>query len=216
MTAVDWPAVRTRVLALLERDPEQGPTAPPLSAQQVAEAEADLGAPFPPDYRDYLLHVSAGGWFLDELHRTEHGWGWGDNQRGDLTRPFPGPSNEPDPDAAPPPGGWMAWEWARIAGLALIAERGCGTAVGLAFTGPWRGTVWMDNRPACDEIHPLLTANDREATFTEWLLDWLAHMEELAGATPEQRGRIAYCWHMGVETPIDWCPSPSLRGPRKH
>ncbi|MFF4338405.1 SMI1/KNR4 family protein [Kitasatospora sp. NPDC001540] len=183
MTAVDWPAVRTRVLTLLECDPEQGTTAPPLTAQQVAEAEADLGAPFPPDYRDYLLHVSAGGWFLDELRRTEHGWGWAPTHRG------------ADPTA----------------GLALIADRGHGAAVGLALTGPHRGTVWMDNRPH-HEVYPLRAEDGRAATFTEWLLDWLAHMEELAGATPTQRGQVAYCWHMGVETPIDWCPPPDSRG----
>ncbi|MEU5386253.1 SMI1/KNR4 family protein [Kitasatospora cineracea] len=210
MTAVDWPAVRARLLALLERDPEQGATAPPLSEQQVVEAEAELGASFPSDYRCYLRQVSAGGWFLDELRRTGHGWGWGDNRRGDLTRPFPGASNGPGPGAAPPPGGWTARERDRVAGLAFIADRGSGTAVGLALTGPWRGTVWKDSRPACGGIHPLLTEDGPEATFAEWLLDWLAHMEELAGATREQRGRVAYCWHMGVETPIDWCPPPGL------
>ena len=181
MTAVDWPAVRARLLALLERDPEQGATAPPLTEQQVAEAEAELGTPFPPDYRAYLLRVSAGGWFLDELRRTEHGWGWRNTH----------------PGTAP--------------GLAFIADRGEGAAVGLALTGPRRGTVWMDNRPARAEVYPLRTEDGREATFTEWLLDWLAHAEELAGATPEQRGQVAYCWHMGVETPIDWCPPPASR-----
>ncbi|MEV8454629.1 SMI1/KNR4 family protein [Streptomyces sp. NPDC052095] len=169
---------------------------PPLTEAETAEAEAGLGVVLPPEYRRYLLRVSAGG-AVARLMRTENGWWWEGNEewrRDLLAVPFPYPDSyveaddeldrrEPragdHPDDAAFARAMTAWndecdefEDRKTAGAVVAREHGCGFATLLAVTGPLAGTMWWDGRATCDLILPLSldhAAGARPVTFGEWL-----------------------------------------------
>ncbi|MFI9783874.1 SMI1/KNR4 family protein [Kitasatospora sp. NPDC051984] len=223
MTTVDWPAVRARLDAFLS-GPGQPRTAPPLTEQQVAEAESEFGVTFPPEYRDYLLQVSAGGWFVFELRRTAEGWRW-DGHGTDYDRlhlPFPDHDTalalsdelydgRPQPEDFADPAEYgraeqaselliEEAECARTAGLVKLTDDGCGFSTGLVLGGPHRGTVWFDGRATCDRLNPLLNDADKPAGFAEWFVDWLDHVAPLAGYDEYRAANSR--WHRGQDTPI--------------
>ncbi|MDX2551540.1 SMI1/KNR4 family protein [Streptomyces stelliscabiei] len=71
------------------------PPPPPLTEAETSEAEQELGVSLPPEYRDYLREVSAGG-ALTRLERTDRGWWWAGNDeamRARLVVPFPHPDS---------------------------------------------------------------------------------------------------------------------------
>jgi hypothetical protein len=105
--ASDWSDVPGR-LARLSKDPHaesvfgvgghQWRLEPPLTDDELAEVESQLGVDLPAEYRAFLLQVSRGGagpaYGLFPLHRVDGRWRWqGDGA--DLTdhetlmRPFP-------------------------------------------------------------------------------------------------------------------------------
>ncbi|MFF5704126.1 SMI1/KNR4 family protein [Streptomyces sp. NPDC012794] len=167
---------------------------PPLTENEIAEAEQELGVRFPRDYRAYLRGPDTGGF---GLVRTGSGWRWpGDDVlRPDLlSAPFPHPDSYAEADAAlerrepqaadfPDPAAltaaWNAWdaecevfEDRRTAGAMRLQEHGCGFATLLAVSGPLAGTVWWDGRASRGLIVPLSldhAAGARPATFGEWL-----------------------------------------------
>ncbi|MFJ9141553.1 SMI1/KNR4 family protein [Streptomyces sp. JUS-F4] len=188
-------AVRARLAA----DPVRRPAGPPpLTEAETAEAEAQLGVTFPPEYRRHLLEVSAGGEAFARLERTEGVWWWTDNtatRRDLLALPFPHPDSydeaddalllrEPRAEDCPDDEeafsrAWTAWddeagefEDRKTAGAVVLKEHGCGFATLLALTGPLAGTVWWDGRATCDLIVPLSldhAGGARPVTFGEWL-----------------------------------------------
>ncbi|MQY03759.1 SMI1/KNR4 family protein [Actinomadura macrotermitis] len=172
------------------------PWSPPLSEDEVAQAESDLGITIPGEYRTYLREVSANG-AVNRLVRNEDGWGWEGNealQRPLLRLPFPHPDTyveaealldaaEPQPGAFPDEQAyaqaWQAWDAEyevfqdrKTAGAIIAQEHGCGFATLLVLTGPLAGTLWWDGRATCDLIVPLSldhTNGARPVTFNEWL-----------------------------------------------
>jgi hypothetical protein len=77
-----------------------------LTADEVADLQAQLGAELPGDYRSFLLEVGAGGagpaYGVFSIRNTEGGWRWfGDGAEltglGVIAQGFPGPIN---PDEA--------------------------------------------------------------------------------------------------------------------
>ncbi|MEU9044948.1 MULTISPECIES: SMI1/KNR4 family protein [unclassified Kitasatospora] len=188
------------------------PLPPPLTEAHIREAEEQFGLALPADYRRYLLHVSAGSEHnrIRELHRSDHGWRW----RGDhdtllarLGTPFPdhdtalaaeeevwdrAPKEEDHADPAAFAAAHAAWSEeaeaaaeARVSGAVFLVAGGCSFSTLLVVSGPQRGTMWFDGRGTCDRLNPLLTDDDRPATFTEWYLDDLAHAER--PDSPEKR-----------------------------
>lgn len=169
---------------------------PPLSEAEVAEAEAQLGVAFPPEYRRYLVQVSAGG-AVSQLERTESGWWWAGNdpfRRDLLPVPFPHPDSyaeadeelgrreplaEDHPNEEAFAEAVSAWdteceefEDQKTAGSVVAQEHGCGFATLLVITGPLAGTLWWDGRATCDLIVPLSldhTGDARPVSFGEWL-----------------------------------------------
>lgn len=174
----------------------QQPPPPPLTEAETAEAEQELGVSLPPEYRDYLREVSAGG-ALARLERTDRGWWWAGNDeamRALLAVPFPHPDSYDEADdelAAREPqveafegeaayaDAWRAWddeagefEDLKTAGAVVVQEHGCGFSTLLAVTGPLAGTVWWDGRATCDRIVPLSLdhlGGARPVRFAEWL-----------------------------------------------
>ncbi|MFE0508673.1 SMI1/KNR4 family protein [Streptomyces sp. NPDC058964] len=68
---------------------------------------------------------------------------------------------------------------AQEAGAVFLSEQGCGYASLLVVTGPHRGAIWEDLRPADGGIVP--TGHD----FARWYRRWLERTEQqLDGASP--------------------------------
>ncbi|MCP9958270.1 SMI1/KNR4 family protein [Streptomyces sudanensis] len=100
MSAQTWAGVRERVLELAglpgaERVfgfPRGGsPLEDPLTEAEVADLERYCGVRLPEEYRDFLLHVGAGGagpaYGVFPVRRGEDGtWGW-EGDGGDMTLP---------------------------------------------------------------------------------------------------------------------------------
>ncbi|MFJ7146861.1 SMI1/KNR4 family protein [Streptomyces sp. NPDC100445] len=227
MQAVNWDEVRDRTVALYARQSScLGTQELPevLSETQVRQAEEQFGVEFPEDYRQYLLHVSAGG-RVRKLQFNGSRWDWEDAQYGDhekLHVPFPDhdtalAASEDAWDHQPKREDYLsdaayqvdhnAWqeaayalEAARVTGAVFLHDDGCGFYTLLVVSGPMRGTMWFDGRATCDRLNPLLTDDRRAATFAEWYLDWLAHEESLT--TSDQRRAARQSWDAGVGTPI--------------
>jgi hypothetical protein len=103
----DWSDVRAR-LSRLSAHPNAGAVfgaaghqwqcEPPLTAEELADLESQLGVELPGEYRAFLVQVSRGGagpaYGLFPLRRADGGWRW-DGDGADLTdlqtlsRPFP-------------------------------------------------------------------------------------------------------------------------------
>ncbi|GAA2774445.1 hypothetical protein GCM10010440_76520 [Kitasatospora cinereorecta] len=64
------------------------------------------------------------------------------------------------------------------AGAVFLSEQGCGYSSLLVMTGPHRGAVWEDLRPADGGITP--TGHD----FASWYRSWLERTEHGLGLTP--------------------------------
>jgi hypothetical protein len=82
-----WSGVRDRVIAVVEaerrargRPPSQQPVFEPvLTADEIAEVEAQYGVALPGEYRSFLAEVGAGGpgpGTLAPLRRVGGKWGW--------------------------------------------------------------------------------------------------------------------------------------------
>ncbi|MFI8963931.1 SMI1/KNR4 family protein [Streptomyces sp. NPDC053493] len=161
------------------------PAPPPLSLDEVREAEAQLGITFPDEYRDHLLRAGAGG-RINRLRRGEQGWGWAcdrDTNYDLLAEPFPHPdayaAYEEELDEREPPredaAAWEAWDAEygvlqerKTAGVVFLQEGGCGFSTLLVVTGPHRGEMWFDGRATCDRILPL-QLHGRPVGFAEWI-----------------------------------------------
>jgi hypothetical protein len=83
----DWSGVRDRVIAMAEakqrasgREPSYPVVEPVLSAEEIAEVEAQYGVALPGEYRSFLAEVGAGGpgpeLQLSSLCRIGAKWGW--------------------------------------------------------------------------------------------------------------------------------------------
>lgn len=70
---------------------------------------------------------------------------------------------------------------AQEAGAVFLAEQGCGYASLLVMTGPHRGEMWEDLRPADGGIEP--TGHG----FAHWYQSWLERTEQQLGVTPPAR-----------------------------
>lgn len=109
MTTADWSGVRDTVLEL-GNEPRatemfgagghRWALEDPLSTAQLAEVEDQTGITLPADYRDFLLHVGAGGagpsYGIFVLRNTAEGWRWFDDamtlvDHELLGGPFPNP-----------------------------------------------------------------------------------------------------------------------------
>lgn len=169
----------------------------PLSEQEIAEAELDLGIAFPVEYRSYLKRQSAVG-PIARLEKTDRGWWWTDNpwrRRERLAIPFPHPDSYVEADEAlharwpqvsdfvddasheAALATWVrerdAFDDHKTAGAIIAQEHGCGFATLFVLTGPLAGTFWWDGRATCDLILPLSRDHADGAppvTFEEWVL----------------------------------------------
>ena len=155
---------------------------------------------FPDDYRQYLLHVSAGG--RVRTSQVDQGrWHWDGDRITDRATPHV-PFPDHDTALAASEDLWLtepqlgdytsaeayradhdAWsesadaadaaECARTSGTVPLSDDGCGFHTLLVVSGPMRGAVWFDGRASCDRLNPLLNDDGQPATFAEWYLDWL-------------------------------------------
>ncbi|MFF8916670.1 SMI1/KNR4 family protein [Streptomyces sp. NPDC015032] len=110
MTTVDWSGVRDRVLSLgkapgadevFGSEGHQWVLEDPLSPQELLEVEEQMAVELPEDYREFLLHVGAGGagpsYGIFVLKKTAtEGWRWFNDGRGlvdhsRIGKPFPNP-----------------------------------------------------------------------------------------------------------------------------
>jgi len=182
---------------------------PPLTSAEVAGAEAQLGISLPADYRAFLLGAGAGGagpyYGLFPLVRDAAGaWGWRalDIAETDLTRlaePFdPGPRLEAMAHlwASAPPyvtgaGGAEYRAWSRAweetlddprltTGAIGLCHEGCAYVDWLVVSGPRRGEIWFDGRPADGPVEPRLDEAGQPVTFAGWYLQWLSEAEATA------------------------------------
>ncbi|MBW8485806.1 SMI1/KNR4 family protein [Actinomadura parmotrematis] len=172
------------------------PPPPPLTESEVVEAERDLGIAFPPEYREYLLNVSAGG-EVETLYRSSEGWRWqGRYNRGtELQEPFPHPDSwaeyelelfdrHPEPEDFPSTEAfeaacesWRQEAWAfelwQVAGTFVARSHGCTFNTRMAVSGPLAGTMWWEDLGCAGEIVPLSldysTDPPLPMTFREWL-----------------------------------------------
>ncbi|MFF3350628.1 SMI1/KNR4 family protein [Streptomyces sp. NPDC002779] len=67
---------------------------------------------------------------------------------------------------------------AQEAGAVFLSEQGCGYASLLVMTGPHRGAIWEDLRPADQGIKP--SGHD----FANWYLSWLERTERQLNVIP--------------------------------
>jgi hypothetical protein len=238
MHEVDWDEVRYRTVALYKRRGRglrsRGRLPETLSETQVREVEEQFGVALPEDYRQYLLHVSAGGGEVRTLLFDGARWDWDGIQHAKLHVPFPDqdsalavledlwesePKREDYVSSAAYQTDDIAWQQlveeadaARTAGAIFLREHGCGFSTLLVVSGPMRGSMWFDGRATCDRLNPLLNDDRQAATFAEWYLDWLTHEEPLT--TPEERHAAHQRWSAGTGRPIwlRWfdAQSPSL------
>ncbi|MEV5572211.1 SMI1/KNR4 family protein [Spirillospora sp. NPDC052269] len=167
-----------------------------MTEAEVAEAEHELGVPFPPEYRHYLLNVSAGG-AVELLHRTPEGWRWKwqDVWGEQLRAPFPHPDSwaeyeddlwqrlpqrEDFPDQESFAAAMEPWdqelkdfEERQLAGTFIARSHGCTFNTRMVVSGPLAGTMWWEDLGCCEEIVPLSldhsVASPRPMTFGEWL-----------------------------------------------
>jgi len=228
MQTVDWSDVRERTIALYARRGSRAGTGavlpPVLSEAQLHRAEEQFGVVFPDDYRQYLLHVSAGG-RVRTLRDDQGRWRWDGDRVTDRATPHV-PFPDHDTALAASEDLWLteprlgdytsagayradrdAWsqsadaaEDARTCGTVPLSDDGCGFHTLLVVSGPMRGAVWFDGRASCDRLNPLLNDDGQPATFAEWYLDWLTHEEPLT--TPELRGAARQRWQKGTDRPI--------------
>ncbi|WP_328497890.1 SMI1/KNR4 family protein [Streptomyces sp. NBC_00414] len=196
---IDWVAEARRVTRGRRFDAAGSPSAaqdrspdPPLSEAEIREAEAELGIPFPGEYREWLLRHDVDS-RVNRLRRAAEGWGWqGDSSTnyGLLTAAFPHPDSyrgyQDELDAREPlrenharddayRAAWAQWDAEyevfqerRTSGAVFIQENGCGFSTLLVVTGPHRGTMWFDARATCDRILPM-KRNGQPVSFGSWL-----------------------------------------------
>ncbi|MEU0673649.1 SMI1/KNR4 family protein [Streptomyces sp. NPDC006172] len=174
----DGAAVRARVAALAQEDPERERFGsshhgyllrPPLAEDTIRLFEQQQGARLPASYRDFLKDVADGGagpgyGLLGLTEEVDDEWALHDlreegRRAGFLSTPFPhttawpGPGKSGDADYS-------------VRGSLVIAERGCGMFHRLVVTGRNAGQVWFDD-PDWGGLTP-------GPDFRDWYLAWLA------------------------------------------
>ena len=186
----------TRVRAALPDAP-----ATPLSEAEVVEAEGQFGVTLPAGYREFLIHVDAGGHGPDaglrRLRPGPSGWAWEGwpNQPGTdldaLTKPFPDQTDiEARLDALLEPAEHGSSEWRGWDERCeeVVAGQTNGTIVFagdstfpmlLVATGPQRGTVWCDLRVTTEALALVRNPDGSAATFTDLYVAWLVAAERL-------------------------------------
>jgi hypothetical protein len=219
----EWRGVRERVLRLRGLPSGQEvfagfahefALAPPLSEAELADVEHAFGIRLPEDYRDFLLHVSAGGagpgYGVLTLHQVAHTWEWAaeSTHRTDVARlrePFcPEHINGMpiDPLLLQAPQQYdfeyrddyeiahrrweeTVWHPDRTAGAVCLCDDGCLRRYWLVVTGEERGKIWRDYRIDGAGLAPLFDAHGRRLTFTRWYLSWLNDAKEQAKSIDE-------------------------------
>lgn len=143
---------------------------PVLSADAVADLEADYGVTLPAELRAFLQTVHSGG----------PGPGYGFALRGERTRAvrsFPYTMKDfdalmgrrqQDRYASLPMQDDDDNDWPPGYGFLSIAEQGCGATDALIVSGELSGTVWC-----CDMAWRPYTVSERLCTFLDWYEGWL-------------------------------------------
>ncbi|GAA1871839.1 SMI1/KNR4 family protein [Myceligenerans crystallogenes] len=204
----NWHGVRERVSRLRRRDRSLATfgasghrfvLAPPLTMEQVREAEAQFGAALPEEYRSFLVEVGAGGagpGYGMEVLRKERGiWHWGhvdtlldEIHRSALTAeevddawsevPEVGPQRADFPDDVSHAAAQEAFRdldeeafSRRFRGCIPLGQQGCGWETWLVVSGPQRGHV----RTMAHEILPV------SDSFYDHYLQWLQRAESGVG-----------------------------------
>jgi hypothetical protein len=152
--------------------------------------ERFTGAPFPDEYRRFLVELGNGGagpGYYGLRATTLKVLGWADH-----SRPFPHSAawTETTPRDAPPPQGEASYDHpCHTAGSVSLADYGCALDARLILTGPERGRVWM-NDPNMRGVYPFTpelsvplhsldgdpSEDDHHFTFMEWYSDWLTRL----------------------------------------
>ncbi|MFE2043681.1 SMI1/KNR4 family protein [Streptomyces sp. NPDC059477] len=190
--------------------------AAPLPERDVSEAEAQWGVVLPAGYRAFLREVGAGGagpgYGLSVLGRGAAGWRWsdvgGDMRHERLRFPCPGAEDsvraQAEHDGREPMASgfvdddafdrahraWLAEDEALsgrlTSGALCLSHEGCGYCHWLVVTGPDRGGMRIDERPADGAFGPLDGVG-----FGDWYLDWLEKSEAVARRDRrDRRGQV--------------------------
>ncbi|WP_433828444.1 SMI1/KNR4 family protein [Actinoplanes sp. CA-015351] len=212
MTEIDWSDVRPRVAALVARpdlsrafgwDSHQGVLEPRLTADELAELEAQLGVELPGEYRSFLREVSRGGagpaYGLFPLRGVDGLWEWvGDGAsltaREALGRPFPhteafnpadGLPEQPDEEEGEDAeDAWwelhdrLVFNPAHSIGLLYLCHMGCALREALVVSGPARGQMWADDTADGSGFYPVLDDDGKPMGFARWYRRWLDESEQ--------------------------------------
>lgn len=183
---------------------------PPLTEEEIEDAEQALDVRLPEEYRSFLLHVGAGGagpgYGVIPLRRTAGRWEWvvEPTHRTDVHRlrePFApgfihGKPIEPaqlrapyqydfeyrnDYKAAHKRWQETLWHPDRTAGSICLCDEGCLRRYWLVVTGEERGMIWRDYRTDGIDLAPLFDPHGNRITFGRWYLNWL-HKAESASS----------------------------------
>ncbi|MEU8659670.1 SMI1/KNR4 family protein [Actinoplanes philippinensis] len=200
----DWSDVRPRVAALAARsgdgadpygDRFREPLEPPLTTDELAELEAQIGLRLPADYRAFVLEAGRGGTGLFSPRRVDGRWTWTESPTRveTLVRPFAHirgflpdgylrerPMIEGTPDLWGEVPDDLPEDAAHGDGLLYLSHLGCALWMTLVMSGPSRGQMWTDRCADGEGFHPEQNADGSRMTFT----DWYRHRLHAAEAGP--------------------------------
>lgn len=212
--ASPWDGVRQRVArlqassahkAVFGADGHRFELAVPLTPEEVAEVEGQVGVRLPAEYRSFLTEVGAGGagpfYGIFPLTRHQGGrWRWvGDGAEltdlDQLATAFePGDlrseqervwAEQPDPADQSAYLVWVSrwddvlWPPGRTAGGICLCHEGCGHHRWLVVSGPDRGGIWSDGRAGDVDLAPVSGRDGHILGFAQWYLEWLAQAEAI-------------------------------------
>lgn len=167
---------------------------PPLTETDVCDFEARWRIALPDEFRSSLLPVGNGGagpgYGLYPLGKCMHLRELRDCDPETLkpSDPFPhslpwnGLKDKPDPNnvsdlalyderAAVFLPRYFDSNWS--SGAIPLSTRGCGLKVILVVTGLEKGTVWHDDRAACEGIYPVKQSGSERIGLFDWYRGWL-------------------------------------------
>ncbi|MFC4064393.1 SMI1/KNR4 family protein [Actinoplanes subglobosus] len=197
MTEIDWSDVRPRLAALaggaeVVGDGLHRPLEPPLTGDELAELETQIGVALPEDYRAFLRQAGRGGagpcYGLFPPRRVAGRWTWeGSPTRPEtLARPFARirgfvpddyrrerPLHEGIPDLWGEVPADLPEDAVHSDGLLYLCDMGCAAWVTLVVSGPSRGQIWTDFCADGEGFQPEQNADGSRMTFTDWYRGWL-------------------------------------------